>query len=93
MTVDGEFRYIDFQNFSLTGYELFLKSVALEAAEATHFGDTSIFRGGRYLYQAVPGVDLHGKRHPEKRFEVLLEMMKTAGVSVENRQPRNKVHN
>jgi hypothetical protein len=85
MTVDGEFRYIDFQNFSLTGYGLFLKSVALEAAEATHFGDTSIFRGGRYLYQSVPGVDLHGKRHPEKRFEVLLDMMKTAGVSVENR--------
>jgi hypothetical protein len=85
MTVDGEFRYIDFQNFSLTGYELFLKSVAVEAAEATHFGDKSIFRGGRYLYQAVPGVDLPGKRHPEKRFEVLLEMMKTVGVSVENR--------
>src|SRR5215218_3495807 len=85
MTVDGEFRYIDFQNFSLTGYGLFLKSVAVEAAEATHFGEKSLLRGGRYLYQSVPGVNLSGKRNPEKRFEVLLEMMKTAGVSVENR--------
>jgi hypothetical protein len=85
MTADGKFRYIDFQNFALTGYELFLKSVAIEAAEASHFGDKSILRGGRYLYQSVPGVDLPGKRNPEKRFERLLEMMKTAGVSVENR--------
>lgn len=85
MTVDDQFRYIDFQNFSLTGYGMFLKSVAVEAATATHFGDKSILRGGRYLYQSVPGVDLHGKRHPEKRFRVILEMMKTSGVSLENR--------
>ena len=85
MTADGEFRYIDFQNFSLTSYGTFLKLVALEAAQATHFGDKSILRGGRYLYQSVPGVSLPGKRNPEKRFERLLELMKTAGASVENR--------
>jgi len=85
MTVDGQFRYIDFQNFALTAYDTFLKDTALAAAEATHFGDKSLLRGGRYLYQAVPGVDLPGKRNPEKRFETLLEMMTTAGVSVENR--------
>src|SRR5215213_30250 len=85
MTVDGKFRYIDFQNFALTGYGDFLKDIALAAAGETHFGDKSILRGGRYLYQSVPGVDLPGKRNPEKRFETLREMMKTAGVSVENR--------
>ena len=85
MTVDEQFRYIDFQNFSLTSYGTFLKSVAIEAAEASHFGDKSILRGGRYLYQSVPGVNLPGKRNPEKRFEVLLKLMKTAGVSVQNR--------
>src|SRR5215217_3925914 len=85
MTADGKFRYIDFQNFSLTSYETFLKSVALDAAEASHFGDKSILRGGRYLYQSVPGVNLPGKRNPEKRVEELLDLMKTAGVSVENR--------
>ena len=85
MTVDGQFRYIDFQNFALTGYGTFLKDTAVAAAEATHFGDKSILRGGRYLYQSVPGVNLPGKRNPEKRFEMLLELMKSAGVSVENR--------
>ena len=63
MTADGEFRYIDFQNFALTGYGEFLKTVALEAAQASHFGDKSILRGGRYLYQSVPGVPLPGKRN------------------------------
>ncbi|HSE19133.1 MAG TPA: hypothetical protein VLB46_18880 [Pyrinomonadaceae bacterium] len=85
MTVDDQFRYIDFQNFALTGYGVFLKDTALAAAEATHFGDKSLLRGGRYLYQSVPGVDLPGKRNPEKRFQTLLDMMQTAGVSVENR--------
>ena len=85
MTEDGQFRYIDFQNFALTGYGEYLKSVALDAAEASHFGDKSILRGGRYLYQSVPGVNLPGKRNPEKRVEELLDLMKTAGVSVENR--------
>jgi hypothetical protein len=85
MTVDGEFRYIDFQNFSLTNYDTFLKSVALEAAEASHFGDKSILRGGRYLYQSVPGLSLPGKRDIEKRMEMLLELMNAAGVSVQNR--------
>lgn len=85
MTADGEFRYIDFQNFALTGYGEFLKSVALEAAEASHFGDKSILRGGRYLYQSVPGVPLPGKRNPETRMQTLRELMNKAGVSVENR--------
>jgi hypothetical protein len=85
MTDDGQFRYIDFQNFALTAYGEYLKSVALEAAEATHFGDKSILRGGRYLYQSVPGVDLPGKRNIEKRVKVLLDLMKTAGVGVQNR--------
>jgi hypothetical protein len=85
MTDDGQFRYIDFQNFALTAYGEYLKSVALEAAEATHFGDKSILRGGRYLYQSVPGVNLPAKRNIEQRIEMLLELMKTAGVCVENR--------
>jgi hypothetical protein len=85
MTVDGQFRYIDFQNFALTAYGEYLKSVALEAAEASHFGDKSILRGGRYLYQSVPGVSLPGKRNPEKRVETLHELMTAARVSVQNR--------
>src|SRR5215213_11234961 len=89
MTADGEFRYIDFQNFALTGYGEYLKSVALEAAEASHFGDKSILRGGRYLYQSVPGVPLPGKRNPETRMQILRKLMDNAGVSVENRLARD----
>jgi hypothetical protein len=85
MTRDGEFRYIDFQNFSLTGYGSYLKKVAEDASEASHFGDKSVIRGGRYLYQSVPGVPLPGKRNPEARVKILLELMSKAGVSVENR--------
>jgi len=85
MTVDGEFRYIDFQNFALTGYGDYLKCVALNAAKASHFGDESLLRGGRYLYQSVPGLSLPGKRNPEKRAEILGELMSTAGVSIQDR--------
>jgi hypothetical protein len=81
----GEFRYIDFQNFILVNYESYLKSVAVQATEASHFGDTSVLRGGRYLYQSVPGVKLPGKRSIEARTKVLEEQLESAGVSVSNR--------
>ena len=85
LTRDGKFRYIDFQNFSLTGYDTYLKSVASDAAEASHFGDKSLVRGGRYLYQSVPGVSFSGKRNVEVRMQTLMQLMDDAGVSVENR--------
>jgi hypothetical protein len=85
VTSDGQFRYIDFQNFSLTGYGDYLKSVALDAAEASHFGDKSILRGGRYLYQSVPGLNLPGKRNIEVRMQTLTKLLDEAGVSVANR--------
>jgi hypothetical protein len=85
MTTSGEFRYVDFQNFALTGYGGYLKSVAADAAAASHFGDRSMLRGGRYLYQSVPGLSLPGKRNVEKRVQALCELMNTAGVSAQNR--------
>jgi hypothetical protein len=85
MTRDGKFRYIDFQNFSLTGYGEYLNDVAATAGEATHFGDTSIIRGGRYLYQTVPGSSLPGKRNIEVRMQALKALLDKAGVSVQNR--------
>jgi hypothetical protein len=85
MTRDGKFRYIDFQNFALTGYGEYLKFVALEAAKASHFGDTSIIRGGRYLYQTVPGLSLPGKRDIGVRMKALTALLDEAGVSVKDR--------
>ena len=85
MTVAGEFKYIDFQNFFLAAYGSYLKGVALDATEASHFGDKSVLRGGRYLYQTVPGVDLPAKRNVADRVQVLQRLMTTAGVSVQDR--------
>jgi hypothetical protein len=85
MTRDGKFRYIDFQNFALTGYGTYLETVALKAATETHFGDQSIIRGGRYLYQSVPGLSLPGKRDIAVRMKALTALLDEAGVSVENR--------
>jgi hypothetical protein len=82
---DGRFHYIDFQNFLLVNYGSYLKQIALEAAEASHFGDKSMLRGGRYLYQSVPGVNLPGKRDVKARVDVLRQMMGEVGASVEKR--------
>lgn len=82
----GRVQYVDFQNFILTGYEKFLRQLALEATEKSHFGETTVWRGGRrYLYQSVPGVALPAKRNPEQRMKVVLELLKDSGVSMEGR--------
>jgi len=81
----GEFRYVDFQNFILINYQNYLKRLALEATKASHFGDTSVLRGGRYLYQSVPGVSLPYKRSVKDRLNALTKLMDTAGMSVSDR--------
>lgn len=85
MDQDGNFRYIDFQNFLLGDYETFLTNLASEAAVQTHFGDTSLLRGGRYLYQSVPGVKLPAKRDVANRMKTLISLLQQAGVSVAER--------
>lgn len=82
---DGQFKYIDFQNFLLSDYEKYLTNLATAAAEQTHFGDTAVLRGGRYLYQSVPGVKLPGKRSVANRMKTLSRLLEEAGVSVAER--------
>lgn len=82
---NGQFRYIDFQNFLLGDYEGFLARLATEAGEQTHFGDTALVRGGRYLYQSVPGVSLPAKRDVANRMNTLVRLFKEANVSVADR--------
>lgn len=81
----GRFRYIDFQNFLLGDYENFLTHLATEAAEQTHFGDTAMLRGGRYLYQSIPGVRLPAKRSVASRMKTINRLLAEAGVSVKDR--------
>ena len=81
----GQFRYIDFQNFLLGDYERFLTNLAREAAQESHFGDTNVLRGGKYLYQSVPGVKLPGKRDVANRMETLSHLFEQAGISLRER--------
>jgi hypothetical protein len=82
---EGQFKYIDFQNFLLGDYEKYLTALAAEAAAQTHFGDTAMLRGGRYLYQSVPGVKLPAKRSVANRMTTLTNLLQKAGVSVSER--------
>jgi hypothetical protein len=79
------FKYVDFQNFFLADYESYLTMIAEEASEKSHFGDESVLRGGKYLYQQIPGVRLPGKRGVTKRILELNRLMESCGVSVENK--------
>jgi hypothetical protein len=81
----GNFRYFDFQNFVLQDYDRYLIDVARAAAQATHYGDRSLLRGGAYLYQSIPGVPLPAKRSIDDRVRVIETLLEKAGVSVENR--------
>jgi hypothetical protein len=85
MSREGKFNYIDFQNFTLVRYQNYLEKIAVEATEKSHFGDRSVLRGGRYLYQSVPGVRLPSRRKIEDRIVTMRELMKEAGVSVAHR--------
>ena len=82
---EGQFKYIDFQNFLLGDYESFLTRLATDAGEQTHFGDTALLRGGRYLYQSVPGVSLPAKRDVANRMKTLGRLFNEANVSVADR--------
>jgi hypothetical protein len=81
----GRFQYVDFQNFLLVDYGAFLQKVAREAAKETHFGNHSYLRGGAFLYQSVPGLNLPARRDAEARGRLLDELMQAAGVAVKER--------
>ncbi|MFN2530930.1 MAG: hypothetical protein ABR555_06510 [Pyrinomonadaceae bacterium] len=85
MDQNGKFRYIDFQNFRLGDYGKFLTSLAAAAAEHSHFGDTLLLRGNRYLYQSIPGVRLPAKRNVVNRVITLKKLFAEAGISVDGR--------
>lgn len=81
----GTFRYVDFQNFLLGDYASYLDGLATAAAETSHFGDRSMLRGGRYLYQTVPGLDRPAKRDVANRLPVLHRLLDEAGCDLTGR--------
>jgi hypothetical protein len=81
----GTFRYVDFQNFVLPNYASYLRKTAIEASAATHFGNTSLIRGGQYLYQSVPGVSLPAKRDISKRAALIDRLLYDSEMSLTGR--------
>ena len=77
--------YIDFQNFAPRGYDDYLERVATDAVEATHFGDKCLLRGGRHLYQRIPGVALPAKRDLRKRMQTVDSLLLQAGQRISDR--------
>jgi hypothetical protein len=49
-----------------------------------HFGGKRLLRGGRYLYQSVPGLE-RGKRDTQPRWTGITELLATANLSVDRR--------
>ncbi|HYL99516.1 MAG TPA: hypothetical protein VEZ90_11220 [Blastocatellia bacterium] len=82
---DGRLAFRTFDEFKLGRYGKFLKSVALNASDASHWGDRSIIRGWKYLYQRVPGVPLPARRDCARRLDAIESLMKAAGVSIKGR--------
>jgi hypothetical protein len=82
---EHEFQFVDFQNFILDRYESFLEETADTAGKATHFGETSVLRGGRYLYQSVPGLNRPAKRDIAPRMHVISGMLASLGLTLERK--------
>ena len=81
----SEVYYLDFQNFKFMHYDRFLKDIALKSREKSHFGDKSLVLGGRYLYQAVPGLSMPAKRDPEQRVRAILSLLEKNNISIKEK--------
>jgi hypothetical protein len=77
--------YQELNDFRVADYKFFLTGVASRAAEASHWGDKSVFRGWRYLYQSIPGLQMAGRRSTNTRVVAIKRLMESAGASVGER--------
>jgi hypothetical protein len=77
--------YCALHDFCIADYQSFLAEVASRAAEASHWGDKSLLRGWRYLYQSVPGLQMAGRRSTNTRVVAIKRLLESAGASIEGR--------
>ncbi|HKV42634.1 MAG TPA: hypothetical protein VJX67_25765 [Blastocatellia bacterium] len=82
---DGRFLWTRFWDFAVKDYPKLLKRIADRAIESSHWGDKSVLRGWRYLYQSIPGVALPSRRNTTERIKTIEALMEQAGVSVKDR--------
>lgn len=81
----SQFCYFDFQNFRLENYGEYIIALANQAATESHFGQKSILRGGRYLYQSVPGAELPAKRDIKRRAIAIESLLQQGGCELAGR--------
>ena len=82
---EGEFHYVDFQNFILDSYEKYIRQLAEAARQDTHFGPESVLWGGRFLYQSIPCISMPSRRKIDQRFSVIDRLMAKHSVSVQGK--------
>jgi hypothetical protein len=56
-----------------------------DARDRLHFGREHLLRGGRYLYQSVPGAGESGRRDTRRRWLRIDRELRRAGIGVEDR--------
>lgn len=81
---DGVLLYVDFQQFRLVHREKLAARILGDARTDFHFGHARESRGGRYLYQSVPGCQI-GKRDTRYRQERLSNLLRRGGVDPSGR--------
>jgi hypothetical protein len=77
----GKLLYIDFQSFMMKDNLDYISKIAGELKDDVHFGEEHILRGGRYLYQSIPGLH-YGQRRIDERWEVFSRILAEAGADL-----------
>lgn len=80
----GSTLYVDFQSFMLKDNIMYLEQLAEEVSQEVHFGDAHWLRGGRYLYQSIPGLQI-GQRDVGARWKLFKKLFADAGISLQDK--------
>ena len=80
---NGRLYFVDTQNFLIPDYDSYLQHQIRTATKTVHFGHKHLLRGGRYLYQQVPGVKEAGKRDTRTRWKRVKSLLAVKDIKVE----------
>ena len=78
----GKLLYIDFQSFMMKDNMKYIRQIAADLKNDVHFGDQHFLRGGKYLYQSIPGLHI-GQRMVDERWELFTELLAGAGAMLD----------
>ncbi len=78
----GKLMYIDFQSFMMKDNLKYIDQIAADMKDDVHFGDQHWLRGGRYLYQSIPGLHV-GQRMINERWDVFSKLLADTGAELD----------